>query len=146
LIAMDRDLLLLGAAHSLNHSLFLVLPPLLGEVASDLGVSFQVIGSVTTVSFLLYGLGALVGGPLADRVGAVVVSRVSVALAGLSAAVFLLPWGMASFTWGMYLIAAWASFYHPTANTLISKLYPENTARQRAWDRCSLRRWPIGSG
>ena len=125
---MDRDILLLGAAHSLNHSLFLVLPPLLGEVASDLGVSFQVIGSVTTVSFLLYGLGALVGGSLADRVGEVVVSRVSIALAGLSAAVFLLPWGMTSFTCGMYLIAAWASFYHPTANTLITKLYPENTA------------------
>jgi MFS family permease len=127
---MRRDtgtLILLGAAHSLNHSLFLVLPPLLGEISRDLGASFQSIGFIATVSFLLYGLGALVGGPLSDRFGEVKVISLSIALAGASTAVFLLPKSLGVFSAGMYLIAAWASFYHPTANTLISKRFVENT-------------------
>jgi FSR family fosmidomycin resistance protein-like MFS transporter len=121
-------LLLLGMAHSLNHSLFLVLPPLLGEVTRDLGASFQAIGAVATVSFFLYGAGALVGGPLSDRVGQVKIVSLSITLAGLSTVVFLLPRSLTVFSAGMYLTAVWASFYHPVANTLISKLYVENTA------------------
>ncbi len=120
-------LLLLGAAHSLNHSLFLVLPPLLDEISRDLGASFQTIGLVTTVSFLLYGVGALVGGPLSDRLGEVRIASLSIALSGASTLVFLLPKGLPTFAAGMFLMAAWASFYHPTANTLINKLFAENT-------------------
>jgi MFS family permease len=122
-------LLLLGLAHSLNHSLFLVLPPLLGEISHDLGATFQEIGMVTTVAFLLYGLGALVGGPLSDRVGHVKVASLSIGLAGASTILFLLPSSLAVFSVGLWIVAAWASFYHPTANTLIAKLYPENRAR-----------------
>ncbi len=121
-------LLLLGAAHSLNHSLFLVLPPLLGEITRDLNVSFQTIGAVTTTSFLLYGFGSLVGGPLSDRLGEVKISSISVALAGASTLVFLLPKGFAVFGTGMLLMALCASFYHPVSNTLISRLFTENTA------------------
>jgi FSR family fosmidomycin resistance protein-like MFS transporter len=131
LSAMRRNagtLLLLGAAHSLNHSLFLVLPPLLEEITRDLNASFQTIGTVTTASFLLYGLGALVGGPLSDRLGEVRISSISIALAGASTLVFLLPKGLSVFGVGMLLIALWASFYHPVSNTLISKLFTENTA------------------
>jgi MFS family permease len=120
-------LLLLGAAHSLNHSLFLVLPPLLENISSDLNASFQTLGAVATVSFLLYGLGSLVGGPLSDRVGEVKIIRLSIALAGASTLVFLLPKGLPSFSAGMWLIALWASFYHPTSNTFVSKLFTENT-------------------
>ncbi len=75
---------LLGAAHSLNHSLFLVLPPLLGNIASGLGVGFQTLGLVATVTFFIYGTGALVGGPLSDMIGSVKVARISIGLAGLS--------------------------------------------------------------
>jgi sugar phosphate permease len=120
-------LLLLGAAHSLNHSLFLVLPPLLEEISRDLGVSFQTIGLVTTVSFLLYGVGALVGGPLSDRFGEVRIAGLSITLSGVSTLVFLLPQGLPAFSAGMLLVAAWASFYHPITNTLINKLFVENT-------------------
>jgi len=56
-------LLLLGLAHSLNHSLFLVLPPLLEEITQDLGASYQAIGAVATVSFFLYGAGRWWVGP-----------------------------------------------------------------------------------
>jgi sugar phosphate permease len=116
-------------AHSLNHALFLVLPPLLEEISRDIGASFQAIGMVTTIAFLLYGLGSLIGGPLSDRVGHTKIARLSIGLAGVSTFLFLLPWGLPAFSIGLCVVAAWSSFYHPTANTLIAKLYPENTAR-----------------
>jgi MFS family permease len=125
----DGALLLLGLAHSLNHSLFLVLPPLLDDISKDLGASFQTIGAASTVAFFLYGLGALVGGPLSDRIGHVRVASVSTGLAGAATVVFLLPGGLTSFTAGLWVVAIAASLYHPTANTLIAKLFPVNTAR-----------------
>lgn len=120
-------LLLLGAAHSLNHSLFLVLPPLLETISRDLNASLHTLGTIATVSFLIYGIGALVGGSLADRIGEVRIARISITFAGVSTLVFLLPKTLLTFSAGMWLIAIWASFYHPTVNTLISKLYAENT-------------------
>ena len=128
---MNKDkgiLLLLGSAHSLNHSLFLVLPPLLGKVSRDLNVSFQTLGIVVTISFLIYGVGALVGGPLSDYLGEVKIARISTALSGASTFIFILSKDLHTFGVGMFLMALWASFYHPTSNNLISKLFVTNTA------------------
>ncbi len=121
------DLVVLGIAHSLNHSLFLVLPPLLGNIADDLGTSLTVIGLISTITFLTYGTGALIGGPLSDRMGSVKVARISIGLGGLMSLVFLVANNVYVFGAGMFLMALWASFYHPTANGLIAKAFPENT-------------------
>ena len=121
------DLIVLGIAHSLNHSLFLVLPPLLGNIADDLGTSLTVIGLISTITFLTYGTGALIGGPLSDRLGSVKVARISIGLGGLMSLVFLVANKVYIFGAGMFLMALWASFYHPTANGLIAKAFPENT-------------------
>jgi len=121
------DLLLLGAAHSLNHSLFLVLPPLLGHIVADLGTTYSAIGVVATATFLTYGAGALIGGPLSDRLGSLMVARVSIGLGGLMSLVFLFANDVVVFGVGMFLMALWASFYHPTANGLIAKVFTEDT-------------------
>ena len=121
------DLLLLGVAHSLNHSLFLVLPPLMTTIADDLNTSFATIGIISTITFLTYGTGALIGGPLSDRIGSLKVAQISIGLGGLMALVFLLANNVYIFGVGMFLMALWASFYHPTANGLIAKAFPENT-------------------
>ncbi|MEM2892603.1 MAG: MFS transporter [Candidatus Bathyarchaeia archaeon] len=121
-------LLALGAAHSLNHSLFLVLPPLLSDISRDLGASLQSMGLVSTLAFMLYGAGALIGGPLSDRLGGVRVSMLSLALSGGSALLFLLARDLLTFGVGLTLMAFWASFYHPTSNNLISSLFTERTA------------------
>ena len=118
------DLIVLGIAHSLNHSLFLVLPPLLGNIAADLGTSLTVIGLISTITFLTYGTGALIGGPLSDRLGSVKVARISIGLGGLMSLVFLVANDIYVFSAGMFLMALWASFYHPTANCLIAKAFP----------------------
>ena len=131
MVQMHRDrgiLFVLGAAHSLNHSLFLVLPPLLQTVSRDLNASFQTLGTIASVSFLIYGVGALVGGPLSDRLGGVKVARLSLALSGASTFVFIISDDLVTFSAGMFLMALWSSFYHPTANNLISRTFVTNTA------------------
>jgi predicted MFS family arabinose efflux permease len=127
---MNRDIVtfsILGAAHSLNHSLFLVLPPLLSNIAQNLGVSFQTIGLVATVTFLIYGTGALAGGPLSDMIGSVKVARISIGLAGVSSLLFLICREIYVFSAAMFIMALWASFYHPTANKLIAQAFPKTT-------------------
>lgn len=121
------DLILLGAAHSLNHSLFLVLPPLLERITQDLGTTLGTVGLISTVTFLTYGAGAMVGGPLSDKLGSLRVARISTGLGGLMAFIFLVANNVYIFGAGMLLMALWASFYHPTANGLIAKAFPENT-------------------
>ena len=121
------DLLLLGVAHSLNHSLFLVLPPLLDNITADLGASFGTMGLIGTLTFLTYGSGALIGGPLSDRLGSLKVARISIGLGGVMTVLFLFADSVFVFGAGMFLMALWASFYHPTANGLIAKAFTENT-------------------
>lgn len=128
-MSQDRGLLFfLGAAHSLNHSLFLILPPLLEKISIDLNASFQTIGTIATVSFFIYGVGALFGGPLSDYLGGVRVTKLSLALSGASTFIFILSKDLIAFAAGMFLIALWSSFYHPTSNNLISRMYVTNTA------------------
>ncbi len=121
------DLVLLGLAHSLNHSLFLVLPPLMTTIANDLNAGFGTMGLISTITFLTYGAGALIGGPLSDKIGSLKVAQISIGLGGLMSAIFLLANNVYLFGVGMFLMALWASFYHPTANGLIAKAFPENT-------------------
>jgi len=121
------DLMLLGVAHSLNHSLFLVLPPLLDNITADLGASFGTMGLIGTITFLTYGSGALIGGPLSDRLGSLKVARISIGLGGVMTILFLFADNFLVFGAGMFLMALWASFYHPTANGLIAKAFTENT-------------------
>jgi MFS family permease len=121
------DLIFLGAAHSLNHSLFLVLPPLLEWITTDLNTSFSTMGIITTITFMIYGTGALIGGPLSDRMGSLKVARLSTGLGGLMTVIFLVANDIYVFAVGMFLMALWASFYHPTANSLIAKVFTENT-------------------
>ncbi|MGQ9565755.1 MAG: MFS transporter [Candidatus Bathyarchaeales archaeon] len=121
----------MGAAHSLNHSLFVIAPPLLGLIMSDLSIKKSVIGAVATIASLIYGVGALVGGPLGDKIGETRIITLSLFLSGLSTFIMI----AAGFTRSIYiyalalvLMATWASLYHPTANSLISKVFKGRTA------------------
>jgi MFS family permease len=124
-------LALLGAAHSLNHSLFVIAPPLLALIMSDLGVSDFIMGTVTAIASFIYGLGALAGGPLGDKIGENRTITLSLLFSGLSTFIML----AAGATRQIYLyalalisMAVWASFYHPTANSLISKTFKGKVA------------------
>jgi DHA1 family chloramphenicol resistance protein-like MFS transporter len=122
----NRNLALLGAAHSLNHSLFVITPPLLSMIMTGLGVTKLEIGLASTIASMIYGAGALLGGPLGDRIGEVKAIAICLAMAGLPAPLML----VAGFALGFYVYAGtlafmafWASLYHPIANSFISKVF-----------------------
>jgi MFS family permease len=122
----NRSLTLLGATHSLNHSLFVITPPLLSLITASLGVTNFEIGLVSTIASMIYGGGALLGGFLGDKIGEVRAITICLMLSGLPAPLMLL----AGFANGVYVYAAilslmafWASFYHPIANSFISKVF-----------------------
>jgi MFS family permease len=122
----NSQLALLGAAHSFNHSLFLIASPLLTIIMASLNVSKTEIGLVSMIASFIYGAGALVGGPLGDRIGEAKTITICLALSGLSTFIMV----AAGFTSSIYVyalalisMAVWASLYHPTANSLISKSF-----------------------
>lgn len=128
MVCLKRDLrlLLLGTAHSLNHSLFVITPPLLTLIMVDLGVEEPVIGSVSMVASFIYGFGALVGGPLGDRIGEAKTVFLFLVFSGLSTFIMFAAGAYRSiylFAFALISMAVWASLYHPTANSLISKAF-----------------------
>lgn len=125
---MKRDLrlLLLGTAHSLNHSLFVIAPPLLTLIMADLGVEESVMGTVSMVASFIYGFGALIGGPLGDKIGEAKTVFLFLIFSGFSTFIMFAAGAARSiylFAFALILMAVWASLYHPTANSLISKAF-----------------------
>jgi len=121
-------LTLLSAAHSLNHSLFLVLPFYLFQVATEFGTTRETIGLVAAISGFIYGAGSLLGGSLSDKLGEVKTITLSLAFAGSSTLIFLVAHDLTSFSLALLLVGAGASLYHPTANSIISKVFQTNMA------------------
>ncbi|MCJ7423612.1 MFS transporter [Candidatus Bathyarchaeota archaeon] len=126
-----KQIALLGAAHSFNHSLFYIAPTLLPLIMKSLNVTKSEIGLVSMIASFTYGFGALVGGPLGDKIGEERTITISLLLSGLSTFIML----MTDFAQGIYvyalaliLMALWASLYHPTANSLISKTFKGRVA------------------
>jgi len=121
-------LTLLSAAHSLNHSLFLVLPFFLYQVAIEFGTTPETIGLIAAIIGFIYGFGSLIGGPLSDRLGEVKTITLSLAFSGFSTLLFLVAHDLSSFSLAFLLIGVGASLYHPTANSIISKTFQTNMA------------------
>ena len=126
----DKKLLLtlLSGAHSLNHSLFLVLPFFLFQVASEFGTTTETIGLIAAITGFIYGFGSLVGGPLSDRLGEVKTITLSLSVSGFSTLLFLIAHDIPSFSVAFLLVGIGAGLYHPTANSIISKMYQTNMA------------------
>lgn len=119
---------MLGSAHSLNHSLFVIAPPLLATIMGDLGVSNFVMGTVGTIASFIYGVGSLIGGPLGDKIGEKKTIALFLAFSGISTFLMFFASNIIIYALALVLIAAWASLYHPTANSLISKTFRSGTA------------------
>jgi MFS family permease len=119
----NRLLVLLSAAHSLNHALFLIAPPLLLIIMNDLKTSQFALGVVGTASSFIYGIGSLIGGPLSDKISEIKIITICLAFAGASTLVMVLASDIFIYGTALILMATWASLYHPTANSLISKVF-----------------------
>jgi MFS family permease len=116
-------LVLLGAAHSLNHSLFLVLPLFLLTIVDEFGTSREIVGFVSGASLFIYGAGGIFGGRLSDRFGEVKTLTAGLALSGASTFIFLIANDLTGFTIGLLFMATFTSVYHAIANSFISKVF-----------------------
>ena len=122
----------LGAAHALDHSFLAALPPILLLIMQDTGATLQTMSLIATVSYLLFGAGALIGGSVSDKIGEGKVLFAGLALAGVSSFVPFADRGVGALTAGLVMMSAATSFYHPTANSLISKVYRNQTGKAMA--------------
>jgi MFS family permease len=93
---------------------------------TSLGVTKFEIGFASTIASMTYGTGALLGGPLGDRIGEVKAIAVCLAMSGFPAPLMLLAGtvnGFMVYTATLAFMAFWASLYHPIANSFISKAF-----------------------
>ncbi|MFB6133657.1 MAG: MFS transporter [Halanaeroarchaeum sp.] len=106
--------------HAMVHTYELSIPILITAWVTEFSASVAVLGAAATVGYGLFGVGALPGGLLVDRIGS---RRVVIAgIAGMGASFLAL--GLAPSVGGIVVaLALWgasASVYHPAGLTLIS--------------------------
>jgi len=109
-----------GISHSIVHTYELSIPILVAIWLVEFPVTTATMGAVVSVGYGLFGIGALPGGVLADRLG----SRTLIVgcLAGMGLSFLLLSLAPGVVTIAIAL-AAWgiaASVYHPSGLSLIS--------------------------
>ena len=102
------------AAHGASHGFVLVLPAVLVSLRTEFGAIFTTLGTVATVSTMLYGLGALPAGLLADRVGAPVLLRVFAALSAVCCVLAAVAPGIWWLAAALALLGAAGALYHPS--------------------------------
>jgi MFS family permease len=102
------------AAHGASHGFVLVLPAVLVSLRTEFGASFTTLGTVATVSTMLYGLGALPAGLLADRLGAPVLLRVFAALSAVCCVLAAVAPGIWWLAAALALLGAAGALYHPS--------------------------------
>jgi len=123
----SRILVLLSAAHSLNHSFFWIASPLLLFITTDLATSKTALGFIGTLGSFIYGLGSILAGSLSDRTNEIHVIMLSCGLAGFSAVMFLFAQDIAIYAGVFISMCVWTGLYHPAANALISKVFSGGT-------------------
>jgi MFS family permease len=128
-VGRKRSLAFLGAAHALNHSMFVITPSLLSLIMTSLSTNIFEIALVSTIASFIFGTGALLGGPLGDRIGEIRMITICLALTGISTFLMLAAesiGGIYVYAITLSLMAFWASLYHPIANSLILKVFKIN--------------------
>lgn len=118
----DRSIIgLTAVSHAAVHTYELSIPILMVPWLAEFGVSRFVLGIVVGVGYALFGLGALPGGVLSDRIGSrplIVACLVGMASGFLVMSV--VP-GLVGVAFGLVIWGASASVYHPAGLALISK-------------------------
>ena len=100
-------------AHGANHAFVLVLPAVLVSLKAEFGASFTTLGTVATVSTVLYGLGALPAGLLSDRFGPPRLLRLFAAGSSVCCGLAALAPGIWWLAAALALLGAAGAVYHP---------------------------------
>ncbi len=110
-----------AAVHGLVHACVLLLPPLIVDLRAAFGVSLLAVASVANGMYLAFGLAAVPGGWLADRLGSRRVLALSASGCGLATAAAAVAPSFAFFATALVLLGACAGLHHPSGLSLVSR-------------------------
>lgn len=113
---------LIGLSHGTNHFVMLIFPAVLLLVQAEFGLGYGALGVVANAGLLLYGLGALPAGILADRLGGERILAVWLLGGGLSCLVIATAHGPLSLALGLAALGLFASLHHPAGSGLLVAL------------------------
>ncbi|MDZ7688919.1 MAG: MFS transporter [Halobacteriales archaeon] len=121
---MSDDRRIIGVttvSHATVHTYELSIPILMVVWLAEFDVSPAVLGVVVGAGYALFGIGALPGGVLADKIGSrPLILFCLVGMSGGFIAMSLIP-GLVGVTVGLLVWGAAASVYHPAGLSLISR-------------------------
>jgi MFS family permease len=124
-----RALWLAGLGHGMAHSWDLIFPAVAVPIASELGLPYAQVVTLSFLSYLLFGLGALPSGWAADRFGSRPVLLVCLAGGGLSGSLVALSSDSTVLVLSLGGLGLAASLYHPAGLALLSRQFPGGMGR-----------------
>jgi FSR family fosmidomycin resistance protein-like MFS transporter len=111
---------LVGLAHGTSHFFHLMLPPLFPWLMEDFSLSYTDVGLLTTIFFVISGVGQAMAGFVVDRVGALRVLIFGVAMLALSGIALGLANSYAMLMLTAAIAGAGNSIFHPSDFTLLN--------------------------
>ncbi len=121
---MDREektiVALAGCSHALNHGYLLIFPAVLLLLKEEYAMGYLGLGVVGTIMSFAYGLGALPGGMIYNRIGPKKLYLVCFLGSSLVALMVAFSSGLIFLIAGLALLGVLGSVYHPLANALIT--------------------------
>lgn len=111
---------LVGLAHGTSHFFHLLLPPLFPWLMSEFDLSYTDVGLLTTVFFVISGVGQALAGFVVDRIGALRVLVFGIAMLALSGVVLGLSNSYAMLMLTAAIAGAGNSIFHPADFTLLN--------------------------
>ena len=112
---------LVGLAHAASHFSHLLLPPLFPVFMREFGLSFTEVGLLTSVFFVVSGVGQASAGFLVDRVGARPVLFSSIVLFALAALVAASAQGYAGLMASAVLAGVGNAPFHPVDFSILNQ-------------------------
>jgi MFS family permease len=116
-----RVMSLVGFAHATSHFFHLVIPSLFPWLMGEFDLSFTSAGTLTTVFFVVSGIGQAVAGFVVDRYGARRTLWTGLALFALSAVVLSLAQGYSMLLFSAVLAGAGNAVFHPADFTVLNR-------------------------
>ena len=116
-----RALLFASIAHALVHSFMLILPAVLIPIMNEFSISATEVGFLGTLSYLMFGLGAIPSGWLTDKFGSRGLVLICLIGSGSSALLIGLSTDLPMLYGGLTVLGLFTSIYHPAGLAMISR-------------------------
>jgi MFS transporter, FSR family, fosmidomycin resistance protein len=116
-----RTISLIGLAHGTSHFFHLLLPPLFPFFMQDFGLSFSELGLLTTVFFVVSGIGQALSGFLVDRYGATRLLYFGLSAFAVAALLVSRAQGYVGLIAGAAALGMGNAVFHPVDYTILNR-------------------------